>query len=402
LSTKSKKPIFALDLGTTKFCLGALKVSPNIHYETVSVAASGMRRGMLVDLKKAEEAIHLLLDAASKQLGVEPTQVCVGIAGSHLSGRCVSTSMQLLGANVSIEHINTMLGYVESNFKQEAREILHVIPISYTLDHRPPMDDPIGFSGQTLSASYFLVEGDVNYLKDIVTLCNQCGLEVRRFFAEPVASATVTADEEKKQLGALVCDIGGGTTDCLMYVGGKPRFLFTINIAGHLMTHDLAAGLGVSTEEAEHLKISTPLLLEEKHQELTAIGSDQVPILFSNQKARTILLSRIVEFAKHLRKNIEPLRVALGGGIILTGGASQVSGLPEVLRHILKIPVEIALPQFIDEQAGFYSTNNPAKLATVIGMLALEYESSMRLPWGKKPEKATYWNSFMNWLRELS
>jgi cell division protein FtsA len=203
-AVKHMKNVFALDLGTTKFVVAALRDQPGRTLpvvETVSVPAEGMRRGMLANVEQAKAALRQLLDTAERQWGADIGKVVVGVAGGHLQSRVVSRQVAIAGAQVAPKDIQSLVEAVEATEQTEGRELLHTVPIGYRIDQRETIDDPLGFGGRTLAGDFFLIDADRYYLKDIVDVCNAAGLQVERLYSEPFASASVTVPDDLKQLG---------------------------------------------------------------------------------------------------------------------------------------------------------------------------------------------------------
>ncbi|MBF0440462.1 MAG: cell division protein FtsA [Oligoflexales bacterium] len=403
-----KENIFALDLGTTKFCIAGLlynKSNSKPSIETVSVPSRGMRRGMLSDFQESEVALNNLLDIAEKQLNLSIDKVIVGIAGSHLKGRKATYQMDLIDHEVSGTDLNLLLKMALQRSKQPEREILHVIPIRYRVDRREYVDNPLGFSGTLLEGDYYIIDADQSYLKDVIRVCNHCGIEVRRLYSEPFASASVTVEEHQKQLGVAITDIGGGTSDGIVFQKGKPSDVFTVNIAGIMMTNDLAIGLNISQDEAEKVKRMFGLSPNIGNQTIDTNNLYGAPKTITLKEAYPILAHRIFELSQYVAKELMPYKGRLGAGLLLTGGGSEIKGITNFFSKVFNIPVNKAVPSLpqittTDTQTkDKYST----KYATVLGLINLEL--------GKINEdnhyKKVYWpqnyiSQFVNWIKELS
>jgi cell division protein FtsA len=414
---KALGKLYALDLGTTKFCLGALRQvqtkDKNSHFQvsSVSVPAEGMHRGMLANMNTARAAVNKLIDVAENQHGTDIREVIVGVAGSHLQSRLVTISQTLGSNSVTPADMVSLIKKAEEQEVHETREILHVVPVSYRLDDRDAVDEPLGFSGRTLFGTFFIIDADKYYLKDIVDLCNDCGLQVRRLYSEPFASASVTVPDDYKNLGCVLADIGGGTTDGLVFQNGKPHFSFTINVAGKLMTNDIAVGLNLPYEEAEKLKIRFGLKAVLPKEVIECVNIHGQIKGFQMGHVLPILAPRIQELCALLTRQLVLYRGNLGGGLILTGGGAEVRGIEEFYHNRLKIPVHRAKPHlprnydFIsstDSLSGSYITH-PTKHATMIGLLNLEIGRVL----GELSNKQTTWTDrylgqFFNWIKELS
>lgn len=399
------KDLFALDLGTTKFCLATLRGGESQVIELIGVSSSGMRRGMVSDFAKAADAINRLLDAGEKQLNCDIRRVVVGIAGSHLHHRVITGTKSLATGRVEQEDLDSLSIQVEQEQGSELREILHCLPLAYRIDTRDAVDNPLGFSGRVLQIDYFVVDADKNYLRDVIRLCNQCGLEVAKLYSEPLASASVTLTDEQKNLGVALADIGGGTTDGVVFVAGRPTAVFTVNIGGAMMTNDLAIGLNLSPEEGERVKQRFGLNSEDQSNttlEVRDIRGQKK--LVSARQIYPVLAARVLELASITTLQLQMFRGRLGAGLILTGGGSTVAGLGPFLERRLGMPVTAALPS--SDGLLPMSTNHTEfspKYATVLGLLNLELSRirenshTSRSSWSNR-----YISQFLTWVRELS
>lgn len=389
------KNLFALDLGTTKFCLAALLWQGEKHVlEVIDIPADGMHRGMVADVSRAERCIGELIDKAEKQLSLVIDKVIVGVAGSHLRGYMTQHSVDIHRQVCQPRHVQRILEEVESKEENPFREILHCVPIGYRIDHREEVDNPIGFTGSQLTGRFFIIDSDKDYLKDLIRICNSNGLEVLRLYSEPFASASVSVDDEAKRLGIAIADIGGGTTDGIIFQNGKPIDAFTVNIAGSMMTKDLAVGLNISFAEAERVKHQFGLSFYAQDRE--ARGSLD-PM---SKKVFIILGSRIHELGAHLANELKEYRGLLGGGIMLTGGGSQVLGVASFMEDRFKVLVRTRDPQIsgIQPAKGLLT----ARHATALGLLNLEIGRQHMQRQHQGSWSRRYIDQFVNWIRELS
>lgn len=410
---KNLRNVFALDLGTTKFCIAALRESPTqagIMADTVSIPAEGMRRGMLADLSQVKLALAKLTETAEKHFDSDIANVTVGIAGSHLKSRIVTAACAVEGGVVTNRDLQRLVEQVEAENQSETRELLHVVPVGYRVDQRDAVDHPIGFNAKVIAGDFFLIDADKFYLKDIVEVCNASGLQVARLYSEPFASASVTIPDSFKQMGVVICDIGGGTTDGLIFRAGRPAHSFTVNVAGKLMTSDLAIGLNIALEDAEMIKIRYGIKPRD---------GDVVDVFDVNARRKVvtpshalpILIPRVHELCALIAREIQPHRGAIGAGLVLTGGAAGVKGICEYFQAKLGIPVTRARPYLpveqrhlsLDPKAAMHESPHPSKHATVLGLLNLELnrledaQRSRQNSWSNK-----YFGTLINWFRELS
>ncbi len=409
---KHLKNLYALDLGTTKFCLATLRETPTgpstYAVETVSVPADGMRRGMLANIEQAKAALKQLLETAERQFSADITKVVVGVAGSHLASRIVTQSATIEGPAVAMRDQQALIEKVEADYTSDSRELLHVVPIGYRVDARETVDDPLGFRGKTLTGDFFLIDADKFYLKDIVDVCNESGLQVVRLYSEPFASASVTVPDNYKELGVALADIGGGTTDGIVFKGGRPISAFTVNVAGKLMTSDLAIGLSLNPDEAEKIKIRFGIKprpgdsaeVIDIRGAVKTVGPSQV---------NPILVPRVHELCALIATELVAHRGTLGAGLLLTGGGADVKGITEYFKSRLQIPVARARPvlqadtQALKSEEAVTKSPHPTKHATVLGLLNLELCRLGGLQKNRKNSRTSrYLGQFFNWIKELS
>ena len=402
---KQLQSIFALDLGTTKFCLACLQVGrplapPSVRI--VSVPADGMRRGMVANLSHARQALRELIDLAEHQLGTDVTRVVVGVAGSHLSSRMVTCQKPLESEMVTARDIRGLIEAAEAEQQLDGRELLHTVPIGYRIDERELVDDPRGFRGQRAAGDFFLIDADRLYLRDIVDLCNDSGLQVLRLYSEPFASASVTVPDSMREIGVAIADIGGGTSDGIVFRSGRPVAAFTINVAGKLMTSDLSIGLSVDGDTAEGIKLRFGIKPRaDDAMEVSDIRGR--PKTIDGAAVTTILRARIHELCALTARSLLPYKGSLGAGLLLTGGGSEVKGIAEFFQDKMGIPVSRARPSLRKVEVGSDSSEHPSRHATVIGLLNLELcrmddqEKIRRQSWTSK-----YLGHIANWIKELS
>lgn len=412
-TAKLMKNIFALDLGTTKFCLATLREVPGREQpivETISVPAEGMRRGMLANVQQAKVALQSLLETAEKQWQTDIGKVVVGVAGSHLQSRIVTASSQVEGATIAPKDLQKLIEKVEAQQISDTRELLHTVPIGYRIDDRETIEDPLGFSGRTLTGDFFLIDADKFYLKDIVEICNDTGLQVVRLYSEPFASASVTVPDSHKQLGVALGDIGGGTTDGIVFKNGRPMAAFTVNVAGKLMTSDIAIGLNIAPEDAEMAKIRFGLKprVEDAVEVRDVRGQTR---LLSGAQVTPILGARIHELCGLMMRELVRHRGTLGAGVLLTGGGADVKGIAEYFQSKMGVPVGKARPVFAAEagtasiasEDAIAKSQHPTKHATVLGLLNLELGRMKETGRHRKNSwTSRYLGQLVNWIKELS
>ncbi len=398
--------IFAIDLGTTKFCLGFLQLShkePQITIDTVMVSSQGMSRGMISDFYAAQKALATLIDLGEKEFNCKIDKVSLGVSGTHLKSGFVTVQVPIDHDRIikpkTLEKIKEQIQFENHN---EKRELIHISPYGYQIDDREWIINPIGFSGTHLGAKFFVIEADRFYLSDLVRLCNSCGVKVQSLVSEQYASSLVTIDPPRKDLGIVLLDIGGGTTDGMVFMNGKPSKVFTVAIGGNLMTKDISIGLGLPFDEAERIKIAAGLSNNSSAFSWEIRDFQGQACKINPEQLYDILHARIVELAGLVQKEISALKPFIQGGVILTGGGSDILGIRNVFQEVLRMPVDKIDPVFKKNLATEEYSKLPSKYATVLGLLYKEYSESntsfMEMRTG------LFGNSFLrivNWVKEL-
>jgi len=411
--------LYALDLGTTKFCLGTINIekssdsfTPSI--DIISTPALGMYRGMLSDFTQASKALNKLLDFAEEKYKTRITATVVGIAGSHLESKSFTIyhsekQPTIFGPN-TLTQLEKMLC---EQFSNNSKEILHKIPLSFNLDNRLVTKTPFGFHYLNISAEYLIISADKLYITDVIRLCNSCGLEVSRLCAEPYASSAVILNHEEKNIGTAVVDIGGGTSDGIIYYNETPKKVFTVDIGGNLMTNDLAIGLGLPFAEAENLKHRYGLCSIDPSKKIELINSLSKKETHELSTIHNILGARIKELGKYIYSALQKENVPLKGGLVFTGGGSQVQGLNIFFNSYFPYKSKTTNPKFPsiikDLYENSYTSTDKAPppystiYATVIGLLYLEVLQQEKL---NKIETSysisNYFRRFVGWIKEIT
>lgn len=401
------KKIFALDLGTTKFCLGYLQTfnrGVKNSIDTCSVISKGMNRGMISDFYAAQKSLNSLIDSAEKEFNTRINEVSLGVSGTHLRSRFITEKLPLDNEQIiKPRTLDKLKEHIHYNHLSENREIIHISPCSYQVDDREWTINPVGFSGTHLSSKFFIIDADKFYLSDLVRLCNSCGLKVKRLVSEQFASSLVTLDSHKKNLGVTLLDIGGGTSDAIVFVNGKPSKVFTINIGGNLVSKDLAIGLGVPFDEAERIKTIIGLSTNSSKTSLEIRNINGEIVELELEKMHQIIKARILELSNLVQKEISTLPPLLQGGILLTGGGSELKNIADIFQKNLKIPTQSIDPDSFEDF--FISTDGrklSSKLATVLGLLYHEYTlEKLKTTPLKTTLIGNSISKIMNWVKDL-
>ena len=385
--------IFALDLGTTKFCLAAYQGGRKL--DLCVLPAGGVHRGMLSDFSAAKWVLLELIDAAEKKFNTRIRSVAVGVTGNHLHYYRAFAQIKITTPRINAATLKALQETARASARRDKREVLHSIPLRYRIDRREWLRNPLGFSGDNLEAEFFTIDSDRYYLEDVLNLCNDTGLEVKKFAAESIASASVTLSDNEKEMGVALVDIGGGTADGIIFINGVPHHSFSIAVAGSLATQDLSYGLNISQQDAELVKQHFGLVTSDLKKGLDLFDLNQKRLQVSWRNVYPVLAPRIDEFAHLLHSELLPFQRLLRGGIALTGGGAQLLDLASYLKSSLQINTWKIVPR-IDLDVG---NSFNLKYATALGLLNLCIDAERPRSSDQPPG---YLRSFFGWIRELS
>lgn len=370
--------IVGLDIGTTKICavVGEV-VNGGLEFRGVSTSPStGLRKGMVVNIDATVESIKNAVKTAESLTGVEINTVYVGISGGHIKGFNSYGAVGIKGKEVTYADIDRVIDSASAVYVPLDREVLHVIPAGYTLDGQNGIKDPIGMVGVRLEANVYILTGAVTSLQNLMKCCEKADIEVVDIVFEPLASAEAILTDDEKDLGVAVVDIGGGTTDIIIYKDGCLRHSSVLAIGGNHFTNDIAVGLRISVAEAERIKKSFGSSIVNMVPD-----SEEIEIVQAEQ-GRNILrrhLSEIIQpRTEELLDLIKKELISCSGyemasaGVVLTGGGSLLDGLDRMAETVLGLPIKAGLPGCV---AGCEEIINNPIYATGAGLVLYGFNS---------------------------
>jgi cell division protein FtsA len=346
----------AIDIGTTKIATLVAKVSPTGTMQVVAVGhatSEGMRKGMVVNPAELTESIRKSVQEAKSMLGFDIPTAHVGITGGHLT--CINTSVSLSqngkgGVKAfSQADVDRLLASTVDK-SDNRRRIVHVVPQSYQVDGLRGVRDPIGMNGEQLAAESHVVVGDAATMEHLEQVVRAAGVKVHGIVIEHLASAEAVLTADEREAGAVLVDIGGGTSDIAIYREGAVWYTAAIPVAGHHFTNDIAIGLGLPPTVAEATKLrygSASLDQVGAHDVIeveSGLGEHTRPI--SHQTLNQLLHDRAVELVRMVLHKVRQsgLTKVPPGGIVLTGGCANLPGLVEIVADYGKCAVRIGTP----------------------------------------------------------
>jgi cell division protein FtsA len=348
-----------LDIGTTKIsCIiadtGGNGDGPGLRVVGVGTAPSeGLRRGVVVDLEKTVASIQRAVDEAERMAGMPVKGVYAGIAGDHIR------SINSRGV-IAVSRRDNEIGSADVDRVVEAakaiaipmdREIIHVIPQEYIVDDQDGIKDPVGMSGVRLEAEVHIITGAVTSAKNICRSIQRANLKVLDLVLEPLASSHAVLGDDERDLGVVVLDIGGGTTDVAVFHDGSIRHTAIVPFGGANVTNDIAIGLRTPIDKAEAIKLQHGCALASLVPSTEMLSVPGVGGRADREISRHVLASmiepRMEEIFQLANKEVKKNHFAelLGGGIVLTGGTSLMPGVVELAEQVFEMPVRLGAPQ---------------------------------------------------------
>jgi cell division protein FtsA len=346
-----------LDIGTTKVC--AIVASPDeAHPGKLNIlgigrsASDGLTRGVVTNIEKTVRSIQMAVADAQAQSGVKITSVTVGIAGDHIQ------SFQSRGViaisrtenEITQEDVDRLIEDTKRVALPSDRKIIHVIPQQFIVDGQDGIYDPVGMSGVRMEAVVHIITGLVTAAQNIYKCVHRAALRVNDMVLEPLASSYAVLDDEEKEVGVALLDIGGGTTDLAVFEERTIRHTAVIGIAGKKVTDDIRKGLGILTEQAEHIKQEhgyayMPAIVNNEPIILPGIGG-RPPIEIDKKLLCQVIQPRMEEILEIASMEIKRSGYSkhLSAGVVLTGGGSLIKATADLAREVLGMPVKIGIP----------------------------------------------------------
>lgn len=370
--------IVGLDVGTTKICVVVGEIINN-EIEILGVSSSpstGLRKGVVVNIEATINSIRKAVETAESATGVEINSVYVGISGGHIKGFNSFGASGVRGKEVTSDDVERVIDSAKAVYVPLDREVLHAIPIGYSLDGLNGIKDPVGMIGTRLEAKVYILTGAITSVQNLLKCCEKAGLEVIDIVFEPLASAEAILTEEEKEIGVAVVDIGGGTTDVILYRDGWLRHTSVLAVGGNHFTNDIAVGLGISINEAEKIKKKyghAVLTAIDKSEEIKISRSGEI-VVIPRLKLCEIIYPRteeLIEIIDNELKTCSGYDIA-SSGVVLTGGGSLLSGIDVLAAGIFGLPVRIGMPLKIYGPKEI--TSNPM-YSTGIGLVLYGYNA---------------------------
>ena len=407
LKKTDRNIIVGLDVGTSKVVAIVGEVKDDNSIEIIglgSYPSRGLKKGVVVNIESTVQSIQRAVEEAELIASVEIESVYVGIAGSHVSSLNSHGIVAIKDGEVTHVDVERVIDAARAVPIPADQKILHILPQEFMIDNQEGILDPVGMSGVRLEARVHMVTGSVSAAQNMIKCVHRCGLEVGDLILEQLASSYSVLEEDEKDLGVCLVDIGGGTTDIVVFTGGAIRHTGVIPIAGDQVTNDIAVALRTPTQHAEKIKLKyacalTQLASPDETIDVPSIG-DRPPRRLSRQTLAEVVEPRYEELlqliqAELRRSGFEDL---VAGGVVMTGGSSKMEGVINLAEEVFHMPVRLGIPQYV---TGLDDVIRNPIHATGVGLLLFGHRnralrvSEMAVGGGFK----SVWNRMKSWIQ---
>ncbi len=374
-SRDSNDLIVGLDIGTSKIVAIVAQILPDGRYEIVGLGhheSKGLRKGVVVNIEHTVQSIQKALEEAELMADCKIKTVYTGIAGSHIRSFNSSGMVAIKDKEVNEADVARVIETSKAVNIPTDQQILHVLPQEFIIDGQEDIREPIGMSGVRLEVKVHIVTGAVSAVQNIVKCVRRCGLEVADLTLQPLASSNSVLTDDEKELGVVLVDIGGGTTDIAIFTGGAIRHTAVIPIAGDQITNDIAMALRTPTQDAEDIKLSHALakqVLANPNDKLEVPGiGDREPRTLSKQALAAVVEPRVEELFSLVHQVVREsgYEELLSSGVVITGGTSLLPGMLELAEDIFLKPVRLGMPIY---NGGLADVVRTPRFATAVGLL---------------------------------
>jgi len=370
-----KKLLVGLDIGTSKIAAIVAEIKPEGGFEIIGMGSHpsrGLKKGVVVNIDTTVNAIQRALEEAELMADCKIREVYTGIAGSHIRSFNSQGMVAIKDQEVAQSDIERAVDTARAVQIPNDQQILHVLNQEFIVDGQEDVREPLGMNGVRLEVKVHIVTGAVSSAQNIVKCVRRCGLEVRDLVLQPLASAQAVISDDEKDLGVALMDIGGGTTDLVVYTHGAIRHTAVIPIAGDQITNDIAMALRTPTKDAEDIKERYGCALSQLADpndmvDVPGLG-DREPRQLSRKTLSEVIEPRVEELYSLVQTELRRsgYEELLSSGVVITGGTSVMQGMVELGEEIFHMPVRVGYPAYSGALA---ETVRHPRHATGVGLL---------------------------------
>ncbi|NVJ86867.1 MAG: cell division protein FtsA [Cyclobacteriaceae bacterium] len=382
---ENEKLIVGLDIGTTKICAIVGRKNEYGKLEVLGMGkavSDGVERGVVTNIDKTVHAIEKAVEEASDMAEVEIAEVIVGIAGQHIQSKIQSGSImrQPTEDEITVEDVRRLSSEMENILVPPGNKIIHVMPQDYTVDYEGGIKDPVGMSGTRLEADFHIITAQTTAINNINRCVRRANLSSKQLILEPLASSLAVLSDEEKEAGVCLVDIGGGTTDVAIFYENIIRHTAVIPLGGNIITKDIKEGCMVMQNQAELLKtrFGKAIAEEANPNEIVSIPGlrNRPPKEISIRNLASIIQARMEEIIEIVQNEImqSGYYKKLAGGIVITGGGSQLQFVAQLFEYMTGLDTRIGHPNEHLGKTVIEEVKSPM-YATSVGLVLAGFKS---------------------------
>lgn len=402
-----ERTVVAIDVGSSKVCtlVGEVRDDGDLRIIGVGVTPSrGMRKGVVVNVAEATAAIAASVEEAERTSGYQIERAYVSLSGTHISSLnsrgVVAVSRREEG--ITEEDVGRVLDAAGAIAVPHNRELLHIVPRNYVVDGQEGVRDPLGMHGFRLEVEAHVVTGSTTAVQNLVKCVAGAGVEVGEVVLSSLAAGDAVLAENEREMGVVLVDMGGGTTDIAIFIDGTVWHTATLGIGGEYVTNDVAIGLRLPTAAAEAVKVryghARPAQVGPEERFSAAPFGESSPQTLPRWKLAEIIEARVEEMLGMVLQEIKRSGYdgLLPAGVVLCGGMAQLPGLQDLARDVVGLPVRIGTPQGL---VGLVDRIGGPAYAVAAGLVGWGLMADTRRPLPKGGPSVG--RRFLNWLRAL-
>ena len=393
-----------LDIGTSKvICMLVQPDDSPIGFSVLGYClheCSGLSKGAVVDIDETVRVVGNAVADVEKQSGQKIREVVLGMSGHHVSSVSSNGIVGIRSQEVRQVDVERVVEAAKAVSLPDNQTMLHLLPQEFLVDDQEGVLKPIGMTGVRLEARVLLIMVSTSSLQNVVKCVESCGLKVRKVVGQQLASGEAVLSVDERDLGVCLLDIGAGTTDVSVYVKRSLSFVSSIAIAGEHVTNDIAVALCTPPKSAESIKLEHGRILSSGYEGAQTITVESLSN-HSTKKVSLKLLAEVIEARYHevfvyvkRKLRASQLNGSIPGGIVITGGASNMSGLLEYANRVFDCQVRLAKPQ-LTLQEGVLSD---PRYAVTAGLVLQALQERDRMGGGRAGTIGRLWKRFQYWL----
>ncbi len=382
---ENDKLIVGLDIGTTKICAIIGRKNEFGKLEVLGMGKSvsdGVERGIVTNIEKTVHAIEKAVEECANMAEVNIGEVIVGIAGQHIQSKIMHGSImrQPTEDEITVEDVQRLTADMHNIVVPPGNSIIHVMPQDYTVDYEGGIKDPVGMSGNRLEADFHIITAQTTAIHNINKCVKRADLTSKQLILEPLASSLSVLSEEEKEAGVCLIDIGGGTTDIAIFYENIIRHTAVIPLGGNIITADIKEGCMLMHNQAELLKtkFGKPIAAEANPNEIVSIPGlkNRPPKEISIRNLASIIQARMEEIIEIVQNEImqSGYYKKLAGGIVLTGGGSQMQFISQLFEYMTGLDTRIGFPNEHLGKSVLEEVKSPM-YATTVGLVLAGFKS---------------------------